>query len=111
MIRSRLAPSERAASTNSRSRSEITWPRTTLAIGHQENRTITTIVTPSPGPTSDTREMANSRNGRLSVVSISHERTRSTQPPRKPAASPMTVPTPTAATVDTAPTMIETRAP
>ena len=82
MMRMRLAPIERAASMNSRSRSESTWPRTTRAIGHQENSTITTTVTPSPGPTSDTSEMAKRRNGRLNVVSISHDRMRSTQPPR-----------------------------
>jgi hypothetical protein len=96
---------------NSRSRIPSTWPRTTRAIGHHENRMMTTTVIISPGPARATSEIAKSRNGRLNVVSISHESTRSTQPPRKPAARPIAVPRPTAASVEIAPTMIDTRAP
>ena len=74
MIRSRLEPSERAASMNSRSRIPSTWPLTTRAIGHHENRMITTTVIISPGPARATSEMAKSRNGNDRTTSMTRDR-------------------------------------
>ena len=111
MMRRFVAPSDVAASTNSRSRSDMTWPRTTRAIGAQVNSTMTASVMPRLGPASDTSEMANSSCGRHRVVSISQFRTTSTLPRRKPATSPTSVPMPMLHTVATAPTNSEMRAP
>src|ERR1035437_4215389 len=63
MIRESLAPSDLAASTNSRSRSESTWPRTMRATDAQLKNPITKMVIDRLGPVIDTRAIATSRNG------------------------------------------------
>ena len=82
MIRRSLAPSERAASTYSRSRIDSTWPRTMRAIEDQLKNAITTIVTVRLGPDSDTIAMPASRNGIDSTTSMISAITVSTRPPR-----------------------------
>ena len=82
MMRRSPAPSERAASTYSRSRSESVWPRTTRPTEAHEKNAITKIEIHRPGPTIETSAIAKSRNGNDSTTSISRASSVSTMPPK-----------------------------
>src|SRR5256885_15345747 len=81
MIRTPLAPTDRAASTYSRSLSEIVCPRTIRPTDAQLKNAITPITTPRLGPTIETSAIPKSRNGDDRITAIVRERKLSTTPP------------------------------
>ncbi len=111
MIRHGPAPRDRAASTYSFSRIEMTWPRTIRPTDAQPRIEMTMITTVSPGPSTVTREIPSSRNGMASIRSMTRARTVSVAPPKYPEIRPTAAPTATARTVASTPTMSEIRAP
>jgi hypothetical protein len=81
MMRTSLAPSDRAASTYSRSRIASVCPRTMRPTAAQEKNAITRIDTVRLGPTTLTRATAKSRKGKDSTTSMNRARNVSTAPP------------------------------
>src|SRR5581483_10871507 len=121
MIRPGRAPSERAAATNSRSRSAMVWPRTIRPMYGQEKKPMTTTSTPnrSPLPVSPNAlsgstpmmAMAKSSSGKARKTSMTRLMTASIQPPKYPAVTPSSTPIAMATRVETPAMPSETRAP
>ena len=111
MIRRSLAPSDRAASTNSFSRRESVWPRMIRPTTAQLKKAITAIDTIRLGPTIDTSAIANSRRGNERITSMKRESAVSTTVPKYPATMPTIPPTMTARPLATTPAISEIRVP
>src|SRR5512144_852284 len=107
------APSERAASTNSRSRSDSVCPRTIRPMYGQFRNPMTRTMSSVRGiwSATATSAMANSSCWNARMTSIVRLDVWSAQPPKYPAVTPTTVPTPTATNVASVATTSEIRAP
>ena len=117
-----LAPSARAASTNSFSRRLKNCARTTRAAGIQRKPPITSTIStkmPTSGPTSDfnpsrKKKISTSSIGSCGMLrnrSVTHIRKASTQPRDMPAMAPTVTPTAMATTIEARPTASEMRPP
>ncbi len=105
MMRRSPAPSERAASTYSRSLTESTCPRTMRAIEAQLKKPITTIVTSRLGPVMDTSAIGHQQErDREDHVDQAGEDQCRPRHRRSPAARPTTTPTITVSMVASTPT-------
>jgi hypothetical protein len=116
MIRSRPAPSERAASTNSFSLSEMTWPRRMRPVAANEKNAMTRMVIDRLATTEVTWKVvastiATSRYGSARVMSMNRARTVSVAPPANPDSTPNTTPKKVASSEAEIPTTSEIRAP
>ncbi len=111
MIRRSLAPRDRAASTNSRSLSESTCPRTTRATEAQLKNPMTRIAICRLGLNTDTSATATMMNGTERITSMRRASSVSTQPPKYPEIRPTVTPSTTVSRVAVTPTSNEIRAP
>src|SRR5882757_2024115 len=111
MIRRWLAPTERAASTNSRSLIDSTCPRTMRPTDAHEKKAITATEIVKLGPSSETSAIAKTRYGRERTTSMNRDNTLSTGPQKYPAVRPTTTPTTTARPEATKPTSSDILAP
>ncbi len=111
MIENAFDPSDLAASTNSRLRSEITWPRITRPRCVQLKKMMTQMLSGRLGPRTDTSASAHSRKGTLMTRSMIRLSKVSIHPPKYPEIVPTVMPISAAASDATTPTMSETWAP
>ena len=120
--RGTLAPSARAASTNSFSRRLKNCARTSRATGIQRKPPITSTIRMKMPASSPKAAFSGSRNrkisssssgscGRLRNRSVSHISTTSTQPRAMPATAPISTPTVMAISIAASPTASEMRPP
>ena len=116
------APSARAASTNSFSRSDRNWARTSLATGIQRKPPMTTTMRtkmPPSDPNTLLKEFwkryitssSSGSRGSDKKRSVSHMRPVPTAPRDMPATAPTMVPTPIATNIAASPTAREMRPP
>src|SRR6201989_100276 len=115
------APRLRAASTNSRSRRDSVWPRMIRPMYGQAKKPITKTSSPirsefPDSPNADdgmtpTSAIANTSSGKARKMSIARAITLSTQPPKNPAITPITMPMPTASAADRNAMISDARAP
>lgn len=99
-----LAPSARAASTNSCSRKDRNWPLTILASPGHEVSPITSIMLKILLSTIDTIVISKKKVGNDMTISVNRMRILSIAPPKYPANAPITVPSNTATPAATNPT-------
>ena len=110
-IERRRTPTERAASTKSFSRWESTEPRRRRVKIGTLTMPIAIITETSPGPSSATIPIAIRNPGIASMMSTKRISTPSTQPPKKPAIDPRTMPSESPTVTETMPMSNESRAP
>ncbi len=107
----REAPSVRAASRNSRRRSDSVSERTTRAtIAHDVNPSTATSLS-MPGPNSEITTIARKNRGRTWNASVTRMSTSSTVPPAEPDTAPITNPITATIPATPSPMPIDARAP